>query len=56
MLSPQYIKNNFPELYQDKYVKNYRKIVNKIKRDFKDSFLSIEDSAGQFKTFFIPIK
>ena len=56
MLSPQHIKNNFPELYQDKYVKNYRKIVNKIKRDFKDSFLSVEDSAGQFKTFFIPIK
>lgn len=56
MLSPRHIKNNFPELYQNKYVKNYRKIVNKIKRDFKDSFLSVEDSAGQFKTFFIPIK
>lgn len=56
MLSPQHIKNNFPELYQDKYVKSYRKIVNKIKRDFKESFLSVEDSAGQFKTFFIPIK
>lgn len=51
ILSPQYIENNFPELYQDKYVKNYRKIVNKIKRDFKESFISVEDYANQWKSF-----
>lgn len=56
LLTPQYIKSNFPNLYNDKYVKSYKSIINKLKKEFSDIEFDDYSSDGEWNVYYIKIK
>lgn len=56
LLNPQYIKDNFPELYNDKYIKNYKNIINKFKKDFSDFRFDDYSSDGEWNVYYMEVK
>ena len=56
LLNPQYIKDNFPELYNDKYIKNYKSIINKLKKDFSDFRFDNYASGGEWNVYYMDVK
>jgi hypothetical protein len=56
LLNPQYIKDNFPELYNDKYIKNYKSIINKLKKDFSDFRFDNYSSDGEWNVYYMEVK
>ena len=56
LLTPQYIKNNFPNLYNDKYIKSYKSIINNLKKEFGDFKFDDYSSNDQWNVYYIKIK
>lgn len=56
LLNPQYIKDNFPELYNDKYIKNYKSIIKKLEKDFSEFRFDNYSSDGEWDVYYMEIK
>ena len=56
LLNPQYIKDNFPELYNDKYIKNYKSIIKKLEKDFSKFRFEKYSSDGERNVYYMEIK
>jgi hypothetical protein len=56
LLTPQYIKSNFPTLYNDKYIKSYKSIINKLKKEFRDFEFDDYSSDDEWNVYYIRIK